>query len=353
MAKKTFGELRGVQLEVKDSNGEIIKKTAQCKERGNNFTYKLLYNGDPLFVVDPKTLTVRTCIVKYVRTRYYRSTTVTVGYCDKEKNVTYMPTSDDLSYYGKENKEIEIITLPQSRSKYGIYATTLADALEILNKLKNKRTFYDLKVGDSVFIASRINNKVESYTIKEILKNNNNYISGTYTFVLDDKTTLEITLSKFDSKSSIYTDSSFRIRIGGRWSDDCRYFAYTTEKEAVTDLNSIIKKYEASKKREKKENPQGSEIKIKDSKQNTLHIGDKVAYVRNSGQSSCIGTGIITKETKLQIQVFDEEERISIRNRREANKKLYKWKNYRIEFDEDGYHYVASNRLLLIEAYKK
>lgn len=354
MAKKTFGELKGIKLEAKDSNGEVVKVT-ECQEKGKNYTYKLLYNGDPLFVVNPETLTVRTCIVKYVRIRYYRQTTLTVGYCDKNKNTNYIPTSDDLRFYAGKDKEIELVTLPQSRSKYGLYATTLADALTILNKIKESKTFADLKKGDKIFIASRISNTVESYRIRSIKysDNSSNKFTSGMVFSLEDNTTIEIGLSKYDTKASIYADSSFTIRIKGHWSDDNRYFVYTTEKEANEDLTSMIKKYEALKKRAKEKSPEGSEIKLKDSKQNTLHIGDKVAYVRNSGQASLLGTGVIIKETKAQIQVFDEDERISVRKQREENKKLYSWSNYKTEYDDDGYHFVTSGRLLLIEAYKK
>lgn len=355
MAKKTFGELKGIKLEAKDSNGEVVKVT-ECREKGKDYTYKLLYNGDPLFVVDPEAMTVRTCIVKYVRIRYYRSTTLTIGYCDKNKNTTYMPSSDDLHYYGGKNKEIELVTLPQSRSKYGLYATTLADALTILNKLKDIKTFNDLKKGDEIFIASRISNKVESGIIRNIKSSNdsNNKLSNTLIFTLEDNTSVEMALSKYDTKSSVYVDSNFRLRMKGRWTDDSRYFVYTTEKEANEDLASIIKKYEASKKKVKEKSLEGSEIKLKDSKQNTLHIGDKVAYVRNSGQASLLGTGVIIKETKAQIQVFDEDERVSVRKQREENKKRYNWRNdYKTECDDDGYHFVTSGRLLLIETYKK
>lgn len=355
MAKKTFGELKGIKLEVKDSNGEVTKVT-ECREKGKDYTYKLLYNGDPLFVVDPEAMTVRTCIVKYVRTRYYHQTTLTIGYCDKNKNTDYMPTSDDLHYYGGKNKEIELVTLPQSRSKYGLYATTLADALSILDRLKGNKTFNVLKKGDMMYIASRISNNVEGYRIKSIKYSNDstNKSSWSVVFTLEDNTTVEMGLSKYDTKSSVYMDSNFRVRMKGRWTDDSRYFVYTTEKEANEDLASIIKKYEASKKKVKEKSPEGSEIKLKDSKQNTLHIGDKVAYVRNSGQASLLGTGVIIKETKAQIQVFDIDERVSVRKQREENKKRYNWSNdYKIEYDDDGYHFVSSGRLLLIEAYKK
>ena len=355
MAKKTFGELKGIQLEVRDSNGEVVK-TAECKEKGKDYTYKLLYNGDPLFVVDPETMTVRTCIVKYVRIRYHRSTTVTIGYCDKNKNTSYMPTSDDLHYYGGKNKEIELVTLPQSRSKYGVYATTLADALSILNKLKDNKTFNTLKVGDNIYIASRTSNTVGSYRIKSIKNSTDSYnkLTSRMVFYLEDNTTIEMGLSKYDTKSSTYSDSSFELRMRGNWTDYYRYFVYTTEKEANEDLASMIKKYEASKKKVKEKSPEGSEIKLKDSKQNTLHIGDKVAYIRNSGQASLIGTGVIIKETKAQIQVFDIDERVSIRKQREENKKRYTWHHeYKTEYDDDGYHFVSSGRLLLIEAYKK
>ena len=355
MAKKTFGELKGIKLEVKDSNGEVVK-TAECKETGKDYTYKLLYNGDPLFVVDPEAMTVRTCIVKFVRIRYYRSTTVTIGYCDKNKNASYMPSSDDLHYYSSNYKEIELITLPQSRSKYGMYATTLADALSILNKLKESKTFKSLKNGDMLYIASRLSNTVEGYRIVSVKssKETTNRLTNTLMFVLDDKTSVEMSLSKYESKSSIYVDSNFRVRMKGRWTDDSRYFVYTTEKEANEDLASMIKKYEASKKKAKEKNPEGSEIKLKDSRQNTLHIADKVAYVRNSGQASLLGTGVIIKETKAQIQVFDEDERVSVRKQRKENKKRYNWRNdYKTERDDDGYHFVSSGRLLLIETYKK
>jgi uncharacterized Zn ribbon protein len=115
----------------------------------------------------------------------------------------------------------------------------------------------------------------------------------------------------------------------------------------------MIRKYEAAKKKEKKETPLGSEIKLKDSKGNTLHIGDTVAYVRNSGQASLISTGVIVKETKAQIQVFDEEERENVRAQRKENKKRYNWGDYTVEYDEDGFHYLSIGKLLLVKQYKK
>lgn len=358
MAKKTFGELKGVLVEIIDSNGEVVE-TSKLRERKGNFTYKLIYNGDPLFVVNPQTLSIRTCIVKYVRSRRYRSTTVTIGYCDKDKNTNFIPTHNDVEWYGKESQDagIELASFPQNRSKYGLCATTLADALAILGKLKEELTFTKLNVGDSIYIANRITNKVESYRIKRIDERQSGVIIGTtvVTFTLEDNTTVEVGVSKYDTKTSTYLDSTgFSLRMKGCWTEDSRYFAYTTEKEAVSDLNSMIRKYEVSKKKQEQETPQGSEIKIKDSKQNTLHIGDKVAYVRNSGQSSSIGVGIIVKETKLQVQVFDEEDRIRLRKQREERKKRYTWSsNYQTEYEDDGYHYVPSTKMLLIETYKK
>lgn len=361
MAKKTFDELKGVKVEIRDKDGnKTIENyiSDNKEEKGkSSFTYSLLYNGDPLFMVDTETMSVKNCIVKFVKAQHYsNSTRTTIGFCEKNKATSFMPSKSDVYYSGNGDKEIKMVTLPSSRSNYGIFATNLADALNILNRLKTKRTFSTTKVGDSVFLVSRESNSVKEIKVTRIDKTRGYY---DYSFCnglkldFDDRTYAYIGQSKFDTKTSTYSDMSFEIRVRGRICDERKYFLYTDKEEAEKALDSMIRKYEAAKKKEKKETPLGSEIKLKDSKGNTLHIGDTVAYVCSCGQSSLIGTGVIIKETKVQVQVFDEEERETKREQRRENQRRYGWNNYTIEYDDDGYHFVPSGRLLLIETYKK
>jgi uncharacterized Zn ribbon protein len=360
MAKKTFGELKGIQLEIQDKNsGE--KTTASFvsdnkEEKGkSSLTYSLIYNGDPLFMVDTETMSIKNCVVKFIKGRY-NSTVTTIGFCEKNKATSYIPTRSDVLYSGHSNKEIKMVSLPSSRSKHGVFATNLADALEILNRLKTKRTFSTTKVGDSVFLVSRESNSVKEIKVTRVDKTIGYY---DYSFCnglkldFDDRTYAYIGQSKFDTKTSTYSDMSFEIRVRGRICDERKYFLYTDKEEAEKALDSMIRKYEAAKKKEKKETPLGSEIKLKDSKGNTLHIGDTVAYVRSCGQSSLIGTGVIIKETKVQIQVFDEEERESKRAERRERQRRNNWDNYTIEYDDDGLHYLSTSKLLLVKQYKK
>ena len=362
MAKKTFGELNGVQLKkMNPLNGNVCNVT-YCDKENDGYVYSMKYNGDSLFVVDAETMAIRTCVVKFVRGLYYGSSnTIVLGYCDKNKNTTYMPTHDEVMGY-KLREDIEIVRLPLNKSQYGVYATNLADALVILNRLKEHNAFMFAKKGDDLFVMNRITNNVEKLTIRRIssrtgYKTVGNPYSIRVSIEFTDNTLVNIGMSQYYSKASIYNDYDFSLRMRGNYTDDSRYFLYTTEEEALSDLNAMIKRYEAAKKKVKKEFEKGSEIKLKDCKQNVLHIGDTVAYIRNSGQGTLMGVGVIVKETKVQIQIFDKEDREHIRNlRRERNEQFKNspWYHERqVEKDNDGYYFVSSGKLLLIQEYIK
>ena len=356
MAKKTFGELKGVQLRKYTKDGELVGNVVYRDKENDDFTYRMAYNGDPLFVVDVDSMTVRTCVVKFIKARLFSHSYVAIGYCDKSKNTTLMPTKDEVLGY-KKLDDIEIVQLPVSKSQCGIYAATLADALLILSRLREHNAFVFAKDGDNLFVTNRDSNTVEKLTIQRIIRfrNIDNPYNDKLRIVFTDNSELQMRLSKYCSKTSIYADSEFSLRMKGRYTDDSRYFMYTTEKEAVSDLNSMIKRYENAKKKAKKKFEKGSEIKLKDSRQNVLHIGDTVAYVRNNDKTFLIGVGVIVKETKAQIQIFDEEEKEYVRElRRERNKRYggTRWVEI-VEREDDGYHYVTSGKLLLIQEYKK
>lgn len=358
MAKKTFGELKGVQLSKYNKDGELVGDVV-CRDKENDdFTYRIIYHGDPLFVVDVYSMTVRMCVVKFIQQRYYNSSSVTIGYCDKANNTKLMPTKDELLGY-KRLCDIETVQLPTSKSQCSIYATTLADALLTLNRLREHNAFMFAKKGDNLFVTNRDSNTVEKLTIQSIisLRNNENPYNDKIHIELSDNSVVQMRLSKYCSKTSVYADYDFVLRMKGKYVDYSRYFVYTTEKEAVSDLKSMIKRRANAKKKIKKEFEKGSEIKLKDSKQNVLHVGDTVAYVRNSGQASLMAVGVIVKETKAQIQIFDEEEKERVRELRKERNKRYTDNRYfheeKVEQEDDGYHYVTSGRLLLIQEFKK
>jgi hypothetical protein len=326
MASKLFKDLRDTEL---------------------NHEGKAVYQGDPIFIVDFKTLTIKTCIAK-TATVYDYSKFMAIQCCEKGKYSNWSPfkektPSDWINLFVNKNS---------STSSYA--STTLKGAMKILDLYNSKGSFASLEVGDKVYYVNTIKNELRELNIESLegSKYRPYYTqnkSEIYRLRFGGKNYLQLGAAYYEGKASINSDNYFVFYL-----DDCcgNVYFFVKKEEAEAFLNKRIKQQEKANELP----PIGTDTNLNDAKGNRLHIGDSVAYVNGVGTHISLSTAKIIKATKVYITVLDEGKREE--NIRYAKEALDNWvkeghKPYELDFTYYGVYTVTTNKVLLLKKYNK
>ena len=328
MASKLFKDLRGVE----------------CDYGG-----KVNHQGDPIFIVDLVTLTIKTCIAKVIHELDY-SKSMFIDYCEKgkysnwtlyTKGVRNLPPSD-----------WDIIIVNKNSSTSGLASTTLMGAIKFLNLHKSKGSFSSLLEGDSVYCFETRKKKIHEFKIESVKSNVTSAKTlGVHTLNFGENGSLRLRVSYYESKASMYSDDYFTYIARSSRVCGVTYF-FVKKEDAEALLNKKIKE------EEKKNQLQqiGTDTKLNDAKGNRLHIGDSVAYVNGVGTHISLSTAKVIKATKAYITVLDEDKREeNIRYEKEALDNWVKGGNkpYELNFTHYGEYTVTTNKILLLKKYNK
>lgn len=327
MASKLFKDLRDTEL---------------------NHEGKAVYQGDPIFIVDFKTLTIKTCIVK-TATDYDYSKFMAIQCCEKGKYSNWSPfkektPSDWINLFVNKNS---------STSSYA--STTLKGAMKILDLYNSKGSFASLEVGDKVYYVNTRKNELHELNIESLEGSKcrsyyNQNKSEIYRLRFGGNNYLQLRTAYYEGKASVNSDSHFGVHL-----DDCygSVYFFVKKEEAEAFLNKRIKQQEKTNELP----PIGIDTNLNDAKGNRLHIGDSVVYVNGVGGTHIsLSTAKIIKATKAYITVLDEGKREE--NIRYAKEALDKWvkrgnKPYELDFTYYGVYTVTTNKVLLLKKYNK
>lgn len=307
-------------------------------------TGKVAYQGDPIFVVDFVTLTIKNCIVKIAHD-YGFSKFMTIYCCEKGKYVNWSPA------ISKAPSDWICLEVNKNSSTSSFASTTLKGAMAILDLYKSKSSFASLKSGDSIYCVDTRNDKIHQITITDVTKRlNATKKSFVYTLGFGEDY-LRLRTAYYESKASTYSDAycSYHLRDYNIYG--IPYFFVKKE-----DAEAFLDKKRKEKEKKNQLQQIGTDTKLNDAKGNRLHIGDSVAYVNGVGTHISLSTAKIIKATKAYITVLDEgkrEEKI-----RYAKEALDKWvkegnKPYELDFTYCGVYTVTNNKILLLKKYNQ
>jgi uncharacterized Zn ribbon protein len=310
---------------------------------------KVNHQGDPIFIVDLVTLTIKTCIAKVIHELDY-SKFMLIDYCEKgkysnwtlyTKGVRNLPPSDWHS-----------IIVNKNSSTSSLASTTLMGAMKILNLHKSKGSFSSLLDGDSVYCFETRKKKIHEFKIESVKSSVTCGKSlGVHTLNFGENGSLRLRGSYYESKASMYSDDYFTYISHNHHIYGVTYF-FVKKEDAEALLNKKIKE------EEKKNQLQqiGTDTKLNDAKGNRLHIGDSVAYVNGVGTHISLSTAKVIKATKAYITVLDEDKREE--NIRHAKEALDNWvkngnKPYELNFTYYGVYTITTNKILLLNKYNQ
>ena len=292
MAKKTFKEIEGVCLHENGQIGNFF----YCK-CGKYSDYKITHQGDPIFVVDVPSNAIKVYIVKCQLLHF--NGMVSLKCCEKGKQQNFKPTQD--SFYSDMPFEgCVTFTVNAEKSKDGLIATTLEDAIKTLNSFKNKGCFASLRGGDKVYSVNRITKAIEELVISAVVP----LRIDTFNFETTNGTRFSIKHSYYRDNASKFNDSAFGYYdIDKHWSQNFNVFVNKEKAEAfVRERNKIEEKKNKSLEK-------GIDTKLKDCEGKPIHVGDTVAYVNGSGPFFRLSVAKVINFTNKMIKIFDEKER--------------------------------------------
>lgn len=323
MASKLFKDLRDTEI---------------------NFIGNVTHQGDPIFVVDFVTLTIKNCIVKVTQDHDF-SKFMTIYCCEKGKWSNWSPV------ISKVPSDWICLAVNKNSSTSSFASTTLKGAMAILDLYKSKSSFASLKSGDSIYCVDTRNDKIHEITITAVTKRlddtNKSFVNSLH--FGDDY--LRLSTAYYERKASQYSDDYCSHHLRGYNIYGIPYF-FVKKEDAEAFLDKKLKE------KEKKNQLQqiGTDTKLNDAKGNRLHIGDSVAYVNGIGRRISLSTAKVIKATKAYITVLDEGKREeNIRHSKEA---LDKWvkegnKPYELNFTYYGVYTVTNNKLLLLKKFNQ
>ena len=316
------------------------------RDTESNHLGKAVYQGDPIFVVDFKTLTIKTCIVK-VANDYDYSKFMSIQCCEKGKYSNWSPCT-------KQPKDWINLFVNKNSSISGVASTTLKGAMKILDLYNSKGSFASLEVGDNVYCVNTRTNKLYELEIESIEGNKcGSYYSQKkseiYTLRFTKIGYLSLRSGYYEGKASMYSDDYFGCHLDG--CAGVNYF-FVKKEEAERFLNNRIKQEE----KKNKLPPIGTDTNLNDAKGNRLHIGDSVTYVNGTSTRISLSTAKVIKATKAYITVLDEEKRE--KDIQWSKEKLDNWvkaghKPYTLDFTYYGIYTVTTNKILLLKKYNK
>lgn len=309
-----------------------------------NFNGKVTYQGDPIFVVDFVTLTIKNCIVK-VTQDHDISKFMTIYCCEKGKWSNWSPV------ISKVPSDWICLAVNKNSSTSSFASTTLKGAIAILDLYKSKSSFASLKSGDSIYCVDTRNDKIHEITITDVTKRldgtKKSFVNSLY--FGDDY--LILSNAYYESKASQYSDNYCSHHLRGYNIYGIPYF-FVKKEDAEAFLDKKLKE------KEKKNQLQqiGTDTKLNDAKGNRLHIGDSVTYVNGIGTRISLSTAKVIKATKAYITVLDEDKREEqIRYAKEAYNQWIErgGKPYEQSFAYYGMYTLTTNKILLLKKYNQ
>ena len=344
MKNKTFGDLRGVLMR----NIDAQVSTSYIGNFADKNKYKILFRGDPIFIVDIVNNVIKACVVK-AASHGYGSKIVTLKCSENTKNRDFKPTVDDLSGRTKGSFDGCItIRVPNDASISGNASTTLKGAIKLLNAYKGKRNFASLESGDKIYAVNRSTNEIEELVIEKIIKTNPPLGYEIFNIDCTDKTRISMSLKYYEDKVSIHNDASFYYRPQGGWHSTSSYFVFVSKEKAQAFLKERLK---ADKKRNAQPKD-GTDTRLKDSGGKTIYIGDTVAYVNGSGSYLKLSVGKVINNSEKMVKIFDEEEKnayiefCEAENKRRNERGLEPLKH---DYTNSGIKSLTTNKVLVIK----
>jgi hypothetical protein len=340
MASKLFKDLRETEYQFDASKNP--------HDRYARENYTVVYQGDPIFVVDLQSLTIKNYIVKCVN-EHDGIKFMHIYCCEKGKYANWVQQLgnkipiDWIEIYANKNSSVSTLA-----------STTLKGAMKILDLFKTKSNFASLGVGDCIYGVNRNKNKVVEHKIAKI---ENTEIRGNYErfkrfiITLDNGGKAYFRTSYYESKASIYCDGYYQYCPNGKWSIG-NYTLFVKKEDAQSYLDKKVKNEEKAK-----ELPQiGTDTNINDAKGNRLHVGDTVAYVNGTGTYINLSTAKVIDFTPKMIKVLDAERRKwLIESSKESLKRYVERGNepYEVDYTYYGVYVITTPKILLLKKYNK
>lgn len=303
MAKVKFCDLKGVSLRRRED--ESVQRDIVCECVSDE--YDIVSRGDVIFEIDLENKTINRCNVKYIYKDYNGE--MKIYYCDAKYYRDLKPTKE--TFYDRLiPPHMKCARCMYNKSVYGLLCTNMEDAMKRLAAINAGKYFGALKNGDKIYVVDKESNIVREETVEDASRYEPTYRDYAHFNILTKNYYFECYNSEFEENTSHFSDSYFHVR--GQNYLDCHKYSIHLEK-AVADrvlreyLNSKAKT--EKKKTEAPEIPVGTPIRHTDNKNQKLHYGDVVAYVRKDWMGHTdISFGIIIGDSEKKIKILDEEE---------------------------------------------
>lgn len=338
MVSKKFDSIKGVILS--DNKGNKC-----CRYYNHPEEYSIVSFGDVLFEIDPIEKKINSCNAKYVVRN--SNGMVEIRYCDAKKNHNFKPCTN--TFYGRGlPNDMKLSKALYNKSVYGLIATNMNDAIERLGKINEEHYLGALKNGDKLYVVDKVNKIV----IEETVENVSNNAKEGYPYKITINTTnFEFACyhSKYEENASKFSDPYFYAKCRTEWFDNTKISIHLDKTVADKALREYLNSRKTAEKKKEKEKtqkiPKGTPIRHCDNKNNKLHYGDKVAYVRRDcyGHTD-ISYGVIVGDSEKKIKVFDQVEYEDIKN--------YNTERGRETQPNEGVHLLERVNVLLMELAK-
>lgn len=337
MATKKFGELSGVRLRRREDGTEHGECECRCASRGEQDKYDIASCGDVIFEIDLANKTINRCNVKYIYKDYHG--VMVFYYCDIKHNRDFKP--DYNTFYGRGiPPHMKKASCMYNKSVCGLLCTNMEDAVKRLAKLNDGKYFAALKNGDKIYVVDKEYDVVHEEIVERVSYNNRWYNDNNHFNILTNHYNFDCCNSEYEENASKFSDKSFYVSGG---IDEKKYSIHMDKTVADKVLREYLnaKKNAEKKKAEKPEIPIGTPIRHTDNKNQKLHYGDVVAYVRKDwGGHTDISFGVVCGDSEKKIKIFDGEE---------VGKKRHSW----CDEEHDGIHMLEPANILLVRLGKQ
>ena len=302
MASKKFDNIGGVVLKrIEDG------KRCLSAPRGETNKYEITSRGDTIFEIDVENRKINRCVAKYVCKE--RGGMIMIRYCDAMANRDFIPDYD--TFYGRHiPNDMKTCSVMYNKSTYGLMCTNMNDAVDKLQKIIDGKYFGALKEGDKIYVVNKQDENVTEETVERISYNNHWHNEGRHFNIETEVHHFDCYRSEYEENASAFSDESFYTSM--RNVDNKKISIHLDKAVAEKVLREYLnsRKNIEKKKAETLKIPIGTPIRHKDNKEQDLHYGDFVAYVRKDywGHTD-ISNGVIVGDSEKKIKIFDQEEK--------------------------------------------
>ena len=301
MASKKFDNIGGVVLKRIEDGKRYLSAP-----RGETNKYEITSRGDTIFEIDVENRKINRCVAKYVCKE--RGGMLMIRYCDAMANRDFMPDYD--TFYGRHlPNDMKTCYVMYNKSTYGLMCTNMNDAVDKLQKIIDGKYFGALKEGDKIYVVNKENETVTEEKVEGISYNNHWYNDGKHFNIETNEHHFDCYNSQYEENASSFSDKSFYAHTR---TDDKKLSIHMDKAVAEKVLREYLnsRKNVEKKKAETPKIPEGTPIRHKDNKEQDLHYGDLVAYVRKDywGHTD-ISNGVIVGDSEKKIKIFDQEEK--------------------------------------------